>query len=207
MFNMERAVQRWREELGRRSSLSPREVDELEDHLRARLDLELELDAGMDPARTFAIVRHELGLGTALAREFEKARRPIWRRWLVTGWAMFAASFVLTGAATLPSRVLFGPLATLGHAVAVLITYLGPLTNLLMLATLLELGAARPSRTRWLAGLVSFATVLNLAWTVLWTGMGFGYSAWIASFFCVATALWMRAREIKPATLEPTGAQ
>lgn len=38
-------------------------------------------------------------------------------------------------------------------------------------------------------------------------GMGFGCSAWVASFFCVATALWMRAREMKPATPEPTGAR
>ena len=124
---------------------------------------------------------------------------------------MFAASFILTGASTLPSRVLVGPVTTLGQTVAVLITYLGPLTNLLMLATLVELRAARPGRTRLLAGLVSFATVTNLAWMVLWVNpssrLGFGFSAWVASFFCVATALWMRAGELKPAAAEPTGAK
>ena len=36
-------------------------------------------------------------------------------------------------------------------------------------------------------------------------GMGIGYWAWTASFFCVAAALWMRARELKPATPEPIG--
>ena len=37
MFELEKAVSRWREGQGRESSLSPRELDELEDHLRARM--------------------------------------------------------------------------------------------------------------------------------------------------------------------------
>ena len=216
MFDLERGVARWRGVLERESSLSRREVDELEDHLRARVDLEMELDGVLAPEKAFAIARRELGRAPVLSKEFAKTGKPRWRLWLFAGWATFAASFVLTGALTLPSRVLFSPVTTLGQTVAVLITYLSPLTNLLMLATLLELRAARPGRTRWLAGLVSFAAVINLVWMVLWTnpfvylassGLGFGISAWIVSFFCVATALWMRARELKPATPEPTGAR
>ena len=47
MFALEKAVRRWRRGLEHRSSLSPRELDELEDHLRVRVDPELELDPGL----------------------------------------------------------------------------------------------------------------------------------------------------------------
>ena len=79
----------------RRSSLSAREVDELEDHLRARIELELELDAGLVPARAFAVARDDIGEATTLSREFARAGTPRWRKLLVAGWAMFAVSWFL----------------------------------------------------------------------------------------------------------------
>ena len=223
MFDLDRQVLRWREREERNSPLSPRELDELEDHLRARVDLELELNAALAPTRAFAIARRELGKATALSREFTKAGKPRWRRWLVAGWAMFAASFVLPvvepfpgdrwafgwEAAIVPFGIWsgLGPPETLGDAVAVL----SSLTNLLMLVTLLRLRGARPPRTRWLTGLVTGAATINLSWLAGWAepgagpllGMGIGYWAWVASFFCVAAALWMRAGERKPSTPEP----
>ena len=44
MFDVDGEIRRWRERQERETSLSPRELDELEDHLRARVDLEMELN-------------------------------------------------------------------------------------------------------------------------------------------------------------------
>ena len=49
MFDLDAEVRRWRNHAEGKSSLSPREVDELEDHLRARFDLELEVERRSDP--------------------------------------------------------------------------------------------------------------------------------------------------------------
>ena len=66
-------ARRWRKRQERQTSLSPRELDELEDHLRARVDLEMELNAVLAPERAFAIARRELGTPAALEKEFAKA--------------------------------------------------------------------------------------------------------------------------------------
>ena len=95
MFDMDRAVERWRRKLERHAGLAPREVDELEDHLRARVELEMELNAGLAPARAFGRVRRDLGGSRALSREFAKSARPGWRRLLVAGGALFAISAFL----------------------------------------------------------------------------------------------------------------
>ena len=97
MFDLDMAVASWRKGLRRRSSLSPRELDELEDHLRAHFELELELNATLAPPRAFAIVRADLGEPAVLSREFAKARRPQWKRLLVAAWALFAVSFGIAG--------------------------------------------------------------------------------------------------------------
>ena len=234
MFDMDAEARRWRKRQERQTSLSPRELDELEDHLRARTRLELELNAALAPERAFAIARRNLGEPVALSREFAKAGKPRWRKLLLAGWALFGASFLLPvvrdvlsdgwvpgwATAILPFILFFSPLpfdepSSLGEIVSALPALLSSLTNLLMLATLLELRAARPRRTRWLAGLVSGAVLLNLVWLFGWAepvvfpplGMGIGYWAWIASFSCVASALWMRVTELKPARPQPSGAR
>lgn len=234
MFDLDGEVRRWRKRQERGSSLSPRELDELEDHLRARVRLEMELNAALELATALALAQRGLGSPAALENEFAKAGKPRWRRWLVAGWAVFAASFVLPvmrvgfpwegwalgwEAAITPFFIFDPPIGdppgSLGEIAQALPGLLSSLTNLLMLATLLALGAARRRRTRWLAGLVSGGAVLNLEWVVWWAepavwpplGMGIGYWAWVASFFCVATALWMRVMELKPVRPEPFGAQ
>ena len=95
MFNLEKAVRRWREDLQYRSSLSPRELDEFEDHLRARMDLEQELNPERTRAQAFAAADQEMGDPQALSSEFAKAGRPRWKGLLVAGWALFAASFMM----------------------------------------------------------------------------------------------------------------
>ena len=94
-FDVVEAVHRWRSTLQRRGTLSPHELDELEDHLRARIELERQLDPALAADRAFAIATDDLGDTAALAKEFDQAGMRCWRRLLVAGWAMFAASFFL----------------------------------------------------------------------------------------------------------------
>ena len=95
MSDFDEAVQDWRSALQRGGTLSPRELDELEDHLRARIEVELQSHPALTAKRAFAVAADGLGQPAALAKEFEKAGMRRWRRLLLAGWAMFAASFVL----------------------------------------------------------------------------------------------------------------
>ena len=216
MFDLDNAVLEWRERQQRESSLSPRELDELEDHLRAHVDLELELSAVLAPAQAFAIARRELGASAALSEEFAKAGKPRWRRWLVSGWAMYVA------AAFLPVIVVFGS-AIYGHEmlrdIMLDIRDEWPLTlvNLAMIMTVPALWGARLACNRWLRRLlgtvgvcstaaVAYATVHVLATGGLTdlAGHGFfaGWWAWGASYICVANALRLRAKQWAPAKLK-----
>ena len=216
MFDLDGRVRQWRERQERTSSLSPRELDELEDHLRARVDLEMELNAVLAPERAFAIARHDLGEAAALEQEFAKAGKPRWRRWLVAGWAMFAASAVL------PVANVFGT-PYFGHEVFrdVLLNVRGewPLTliNLAMVLTLPSLWGAGLSCSRllrWILGtvgvccigMVAFGTSMILANGGLASLLPHGFLAavwcWGGSYICVANALRMRARAWAPAKLK-----
>ena len=221
MFDLDVALRRWRERQERKSSLSPRELDELEDHLRARVELELEMNAALAPTRAFAIARRDLGPSAPLSREFAKAGKPRWRKLLVVGWATFAASFLLPVSysfrfvppGVLPGAIPFSEPGILWGWMAFLgaiglwedpVLPLMALSNALLLATFLKVGGTRPHRTPWLARILAAAGALNL-WLVapfLWdpgwwvvTNVGIGYWAWVGSFFCVAAALRMRAKE------------
>ena len=211
MFDLETTVRSWRRGLERKSSLSPRELDELEDHLRAHVDLELELDAALAPARAFALASEGLGEPAQLSKEFAKAGARRWRRLLVTGWAMFVVSFflpVLSEAGfpyTPPDHQMWG-----WQAFVLALTesrdpieQLSALTNALVLMTFLKLGGARPPKTRWLARLITCAAAFNFFYWPISVAMdgdsvailAIGYWTWAASFACVAAALWLRARE------------
>jgi len=95
MFDLETALRDWRAHMERGTVLSPREVDELEDHLRALIDLELELDGALTPARAFSLARCDIGEPTTLSREFARAGKPRWRRLLLAGCGLFSASWLL----------------------------------------------------------------------------------------------------------------
>ena len=191
----------------RRSSLSPRELDELEDHLRARVDLEMELDPALAPARALAIARDELGQATELSREFAKAGKPRWRRWLSVGLAMCGVSFFLPVVEGFPGwEALLWALDHAGNPIELL----SPLSNGPVLATLLLLRYTHPSRGRWLTWLMTGATTLNLYWAIVFAldgfnplvELGIGYWAWLGSFGCLAAALWLRDREWASAKAE-----
>lgn len=210
MFDMNAEVQSWRERQERESSLSPRELDELEDHLRARADLEMELDAVLAPEQAFAVARRELGAAPALSREFAKAGRPKWRRWLVAGWTMYAASWFLPvfsfwGATTYGHELLRELTGNLPDAALLL------LLNGAMVMTVPVLWSARFSRNRWLkrcvgaVGVSAFGLVVvgmvygsiqngSIDW-LLPPPILAGFWTWSASFLCVANALRLRAKD------------
>lgn len=87
-FDHDARIAQWRRWQQRTSSLSPRELDELEDHLRAHIDLEMELNATLGPARACRVACREIGPGHVLSKEFAKVGRARWRRVLMTGWTM-----------------------------------------------------------------------------------------------------------------------
>ena len=75
MFDLEKELRRWREREERGSSLLALELDELEDHLRARIDLELQLNPTLAPARAFRVARDELGEPAAVVPGVREGRQ------------------------------------------------------------------------------------------------------------------------------------
>ena len=214
MFDLEEAVLGWRDSQEREASLAPCELDELEDHLRARFDLELELDTALAPATAFAVARRELGEAATLSKEFAKAGRARWRRWLFVGWGLYATSWFL------PVHDIFG--TTYGYEL------IGELTgdlpdavlllamNLAMVMTVPVLRRARLSRKRWLrrwvgavgVGAAGMAVAIMVYGSIETGGVGWlspypflvGFWTWTASFLCVAKALRLRAKEWRSAS-------
>ncbi len=212
-FDLDAQVGEWCRWQERTSSLSPRELDELEDHLRAHVDLEVELNPRLGPARAFRIACDEIGTGAALSKEFAKVGRAGWRRVLMTGWAMYAASFLLPSA-----EMGFDA----GYRFVWDITWVGMyypqvlafvvLPNLAMLTTIRVLSGRKPPCGRgakWMlgvAGVGAMGTAVFLAGLFMfspenrgfWDGIarfGTGYWTWATSLAVVAVALHMRARE------------
>jgi len=195
MFDLEMAVRDWRTHMERGKALSPREVDELEEHLRALIDLELELDGALTTAHAFSLARHDIGEPTTLSREFVNAGKPRWRRLLLAGSGMFAASWLLPALSDATGR-LWGWEAFLaafesGNPVDMLCA----LTNILLVLTICRIGRVRPGKTRWLTWCVTGAAVLNLLYWIPVDDLAIGFWAWVGSFVCTASALWMRDRE------------
>ena len=210
MFDLDAGIRRWRERQERETSLSLRELDELEDHLRVRVQLERELDPVLPPARAFAIALRNLGEPVALSKEFAKAGRPRWRQWLLTGWAMYGASWFLP----VIDAPFFGTIRgyeTLEWAGGVTGALLFFCSNLAMAATALVLWRARLSANRWVWRSVGAVGVSALVWMgggliygsiqrgdmslLVPPVLTVGFWTWAASYICVAAALRLRARD------------
>ena len=221
MFRLDDEIRGWRESLEDRGWFSPRELDELEDHLRAHTARELQLDPGTDAVRALeAAVREELGEPTALFREFEKAEAPSWRLLLLAGWVLYALSFVLPGFVAVafgPSRPSFGMSAPGYEFVRLGLEsgwILPVLLNLPMVLTFATLGRARHSLEGWLMRVTGAAGVSALGLGVfnllrpfplavddgrfMYGHLGTAYWVWSASFALVAVSLWLRKREWAP---------
>ena len=215
---LDRKIRNWRKRLRRRSTLSSRELDELEDHLRARVDLELESDASLAPAEAYAAARRALGEPAALLRDFARAGQSRWQRLVLAGWVVYVTSFLLpvlvnSGSGPAPAgsgrtvygyHFLVGPFqeGELGSLLLIL------LVNLPMLLTLPIFRHSRRPRGSWrILGTVGALTlalgVLTQGWPPWTSGgavsggvyFGPGYWVWSMSFVWVAAALLLRKRE------------
>ncbi len=210
--NLNARIRDWRQRQERETALSPRELDELEDHLRARVDLEMELNPVLAPEQAFAIARRNLGEPVALSREFAKAGRPRWRRWLLAGWAMYGASWFLP--------VIDSPVYGIFQGYEIQLAWAGVggwpgaillFSNLAMLLTVPVLWRAPVCAKRWFwrsVGAVGAAWIVSLTpgWvlgSILSGDMSellpplftVGFWTWTGSYICVAAALRLRAKD------------
>lgn len=209
MFDLDGAVHGWRRQFARERSFSVRDLDELEDHLRAAYEVELDLDPGLAPAKAFAYACENLGAATDLSCEFAKVEGKGWRRLVRTGWAMYVLAFFLPVAAygitlgqvdfhngLLPGiEALLLALKGAGGPLGVL----SALTNVAMILTFRRISDAGRNRVWLLSALMLAATVLNLWWLFevdRVSDLQAGYFAWMASFAVVGTGLAMRARAL-----------
>ena len=221
MFRLDEEIRSWREGLEGSGRFSPRELDELEDHLRAHAARELRVDSGTDAARTLeTAARQELGEPAELFREFGKSETPSWRPLLLAGWGLYALSFLLPGF----GAVGFGPYSPgfgtsdpgyeflrLGLQNGWILPLL---LNLSMVLTFPTLGRARRPLDGWLGrvigavgasalGLGVFNLLSPLPLPVdgdrfMYGHLGTAYWVWSASFALVAVSLWLREREWAP---------
>ncbi len=203
MFELENEIRNWRTGVERGSSLAPRELDELEDHLRARVDLELELDAALTPSRAFAVARHAMGEPRALSREFARAGRPRWKALLAGASALYVASLLLPvfRVALLPASWGFEAWVPRGYELLADVELL-PL-NLPMLLMLPLIWRRRRLKGTWLAAILGAIGVSTLgvgAAALISEGSAAlaalrpGYWAWASSFALASAALWLRRR-------------
>ena len=212
-FDLDAQVAEWRRWQERTSSLSPRELDELEDHLRAHVDLELELNATLGPAQAFHVACKEIGPARVLSKEFAKVGKARWRRVFLTGWAMYAVSFLLPSAEfSFDHGYQWLLQVTLADLRYPQILAFDVLPNLAMLMTIpVFLGLKPPSGRclKWILGLAGIGAMGAAVFIAglfafipenrgLWEGIarfGTGYWTWATSLTAVATALHLRARE------------
>ncbi|MDE0072504.1 MAG: hypothetical protein OXU32_00775 [Gammaproteobacteria bacterium] len=175
----------------------------MEDHLRAHVDLELELDKALTPARALALARYAIGEPKTLSREFAKAGKPRWRHLLRAGGGVFAASWVLPAVGDATGHLRGWEAFQLALEWGNPGETLSALSSVLVLLALFLTGRVRRAKLRWLTWCVTGAGVLNLLYWIPSGDLAVGYWAWAGSFVCRASALWMRGREWGSAKLQP----
>ncbi len=149
----------------------------------------------------------EVGGAFSGVRKMGKQR---WSMLLLVGWVVYAASFLLPvtpgqfntalgpEATTLWGwQAFLGALLMVGASPAWLMKF-SAVSNVLVLATFLKLRGKRPPRSIWLPCGLTVAALLNLYWGFVGI-VQVGYWAWVASFACIAAALWIR-RAARPAS-------
>ena len=211
-FDLDAQVAEWRRWQERTSSLSPRELDELEDHLRAHVDLEMALNPGLGLSRAFGVACREIGTGAVLSKEFAKVGKARWRRMFEKGWVLYAVSFLLPSAEMgfdhgYQFVVHFTSMDLLHPEILAFVV----LPNLAMLMTIPVLLGRKPPSARclkWMLGVAavgaigtavdSSLTLIDLRNVNLWdavTAFGTGFWTWTSSLTVVAVALHLRARD------------
>jgi hypothetical protein len=212
MFDLDDAVREWRREFRRERAFSTRDLDELEDHLRAAYEVELHLNPGLAPARAFTEACEVLGTPETLSGEFAKVEGKAWRRLLRLGWVAYAVAYflpVVRYGHTFKDIFIHGDLPGF-EAVWLALTgaggvvgILSALTNAAMLATLWKISDAGRNRTWLLTVLMMSATILNLCWLFIVdtpADLFAGYYTWLASFGVAGAGLALRARSLPEAS-------
>jgi cation transport ATPase len=135
MFQLESAIQNWRNSLQQDQTMLPEDIDELETHLRDQID-SLTLSR-LNPDEAFWVASHRFGDNSAVAREFAKVNTAaIWKHrafWMIFGIFIsmlitsLAAVLSKTGAIVLKwiqiDSNISGLAASLGYISAVLIAF------------------------------------------------------------------------------------
>lgn len=90
MFDLSKAMDKWRRALSEKRMCSRGDVDELESHLRDEMDQLQKL--GLSEQEAFMVGAHRLGEPAALAGEFAKVNKSLWLRTKVfyAGCGLFA---------------------------------------------------------------------------------------------------------------------
>jgi len=159
-FDLNQAIQQWRESLNQSPAFRRENLDELESHLRdsiANLG-----QRGLAADEAFLIATRRVGSGTALGAEFGKINaHEIWLNralWMLIGTQVFAFMRSLVNAITEGATALgIKPIVSLGNASSAQL-YIGLLSGLVHLLT--------------------FAAALIIGWRLL-TRKSNGISAWL----------------------------
>ncbi len=127
MFDLNRAITNWRQELGQNDALNTGDLNEMESHLRD----EIEGLAGgrLSPQEAFIIAAHRLGDTGQIAAEFAKVHSSrMWRRrffWMLTGVLTYILAGALSAAAAKVCAIMAVFVGLQGYAVGAMESIVG----------------------------------------------------------------------------------
>src|SRR5437763_8700662 len=103
MFRLNKAIEKWREQMLAAGIKSPEALDELESHLRE--DAQARVASGLAEQQAFDIAVKQIGSADALTAEFEKNRVTVERRQMIQNIFVLAALFgtVFGGSMVMPA--------------------------------------------------------------------------------------------------------
>jgi hypothetical protein len=172
MFDLERSIAEWREQMSSAGIKAPAPLEELENHLRE--EIERQIPSGLPPHQAFEMAAEQFGPARPLKTEFKKIDAENWNRPLAwSAWTLFLVSFFLPAlgdgfgwqcaglSATAVSWPEFGHNWTTIHLASL------TLANLLMIVSPFWLArfSHNPHSIKWLR-LLSLAAVV-LVWSFL----------------------------------------
>ena len=127
MFDLNRAITNWRQELGQNDALNTGDLNEMESHLRD----EIEGLAGgrLSPQEAFIIAAHRLGDTGQIAAEFAKVHSSrMWRRrffWMLSGVLTYILAGALSAAAAKVCAIMAVVVGLQGYAVGAMESIVG----------------------------------------------------------------------------------
>src|SRR5208337_749219 len=91
MFNLEKAIEEWRQQMLAAGIQTPVPLEELENHLRE--EIERQMKSGLDEQKAFEISVQAIGQPKALNSEFRKSNRTFMKRTLIILIGIFGVLF------------------------------------------------------------------------------------------------------------------